>query len=467
VFRKPLLSAWTAWEKVTSSSKIGHFQLDSSRFREQGVPRNIKICFKKINGGGTLTITESIIRHLSMPVGRFGTPLWSGGFLTHRQHSAAETLVRLDLIARRTRQIAAAFAVLTLGWIMVDALTVPWPFWGQLALGRLVTSIAFAALAVARPDKNNIVAAYGTIGTLVAIPLVFYLFALGVLDNIEGNGESLLAITAYYYLPFIVIAGLAIFPLTALEGAILALPAVVVMTSAIVIWPELLGAQSALATLWRLLLTAGVSVVAAMSQLGFLLALSKQMTRDSLTGLLVRKVGTELLAHHFARAARHHLPLSLLFIDLDKFKRVNDEFGHKAGDEVLRSVATQLRQVLRQDDIAIRWGGEEFLVALVATDAKRAENVVRRFAAQGVGLRPDGDPLTASIGVAERQADGIADMQALVELADQRMYSAKESGGNRYLACGEAMTALPHPPSAPVKQEAWIGAGRTRPMVPS
>jgi diguanylate cyclase (GGDEF)-like protein len=414
-----------------------------------------------------LTIIESITRHLPIPVGRFGMPLWSGGLLTHRHHAPAETLARLDLITLRARQIAAAFAVLTLGWIMVDALTVAWPFWGQLALGRLVTSLAFAALAVARPARNNIAAAYGAIGALIAIPLVFYFLAIGILDNSEGNGESLLAITAYYYLPFIVIAGLAIFPLTALESALLAAPGVVVMASAIVIWPDLLGAQSALATLWRLLLTAGVSVAAAMSQLGFLLALSQQMTRDPLTGLLVRKVGVELLAHHFARAARHHLPLSLLFIDLDKFKRVNDEFGHKAGDEALRSVAIQLRQVLRQEDIAIRWGGEEFLVALVATDAKRAEGIVRRFAAQGVGLRPDGAPLTASIGIAEREADGIADVQALVELADQRMYSAKESGGNRCLACGEAMTTFPHPPPAPVKQKAWIGKGRIRPMVPA
>jgi diguanylate cyclase (GGDEF)-like protein len=185
--------------------------------------------------------------------------------------------------------------------------------------------------------------------------------------------------------------------------------------------------------LWRLFLMAGIAMLAGMSQLRFLLRLTDQATRDGLTGLLVRGTGEEILENQFAYAQRQKLPFAVIFIDIDRFKSVNDEFGHEAGDAVLREVAAQIGRAFRHQDIQIRWGGEEFVVGLPGANVANAEVAVLRLAKIGLGLRPDQRPVTASVGIAEWQADQLGSLNALVERADARMYEAKTSGRNRYV----------------------------------
>ncbi len=98
---------------------------------------------------------------------------------------------------------------------------------------------------------------------------------------------------------------------------------------------------------------------------------------DSLTGLYNRRALTEHLTRAAARARRHDEPLSVLMIDLDRFKQTNDAFGHEAGDQVLCTIADCMRDVLRGDDVYGRWGGDEFLVALPVTDEQGAETTAR------------------------------------------------------------------------------------------
>jgi diguanylate cyclase (GGDEF)-like protein len=124
-----------------------------------------------------------------------------------------------------------------------------------------------------------------------------------------------------------------------------------------------------------------------MSQLRFLLRLTAEAMRDGLTGLLTRRIGEELLDHQFAYAKRQDLPFALLFIDLDRFKSINDQFGHKAGDDVLSNTGRMFTQIFRRQDVVIRWGGEEFVIGLPGTDAAGAEIIVRRLAALGLGQR--------------------------------------------------------------------------------
>jgi len=184
---------------------------------------------------------------------------------------------------------------------------------------------------------------------------------------------------------------------------------IIAMAAAVAIWPNSLGKQSALMTLWRLTLIVAISSLGGLSQLRFLMRLTEQATRDGLTGLLARKVGEELLENQFAHATRHDLPLSVLFLDIDNFKAVNDRFGHEAGDKVLRGVADALRQAFRHEDSLVRWGGEEFVVALPGTSAEDAEVAVRRLADLGIGNRPDDSPITASMGIAERRVDAVVE----------------------------------------------------------
>lgn len=150
---------------------------------------------------------------------------------------------------------------------------------------------------------------------------------------------------------------------------------------------------------------------------------------DSLTGLYNRRALTEQLTRASARARRHNEPLSVLMIDLDRFKQTNDTFGHEAGDQVLCRIADCMRDVLRVDDVYGRWGGDEFLVALpVTNDAGARVSADRLRQAAGavdlatIGL-PAGVPLT--IGVATGVQTGPIE---LIRQADLALYRAKAAG---------------------------------------
>jgi len=157
-------------------------------------------------------------------------------------------------------------------------------------------------------------------------------------------------------------------------------------------------------------------------------------TTDALTALLNRRAFIEAVERERARSDRHAYPLSLLLLDVDHFKRVNDEYGHIAGDIVLQGVARVLESVARRSDFVARWGGEEFVVALPQTGeagARVAGERVRRALAATTHKFPDGGTLqvTASIGVASSEAPWSVD--ALVAAADEAMYAAKARGRNR------------------------------------
>ena len=101
---------------------------------------------------------------------------------------------------------------------------------------------------------------------------------------------------------------------------------------------------------------------------------------------------------------------------------------------MLRCAARRLVTTLRASDSLLRWGGEEFLLIMPDTDMQQAHLALERIVGQGLGLRPDGAPLTASIGLAERRCDQVDDYRDLLELADKRMYYAKTGGRNRLCA---------------------------------
>ena len=184
---------------------------------------------------------------------------------------------------------------------------------------------------------------------------------------------------------------------------------------------------------WLLDLIAAVAAVAAATQLRMLRALVGQAVRDPLTECLRRHGGSELLEQQFRYAARHGTPLTVLFADIDRFKHVNDRHGHEAGDRVLVGVAQALRKALRQSDVLVRWGGEEFVALLPRADASAARALIERLRTQGFGATPDGEPVTLSIGIASHPEDGAASATDLVALADQRMYAAKHAGRDAYV----------------------------------
>jgi two-component system cell cycle response regulator len=159
---------------------------------------------------------------------------------------------------------------------------------------------------------------------------------------------------------------------------------------------------------------------------------------DVLTGLYNRRHGSERLAEIMSQCRRYQRLLSVVLLDIDHFKRVNDTLGHAAGDEVLRHVANDLRNTSRASDIVVRWGGEEFLFIFPETDLSQAATIVDRFRAQlasaPVELTSAGTAQALSIsgGIAELEEHDSP--ETLVERADQALYHAKEAGRNRLIA---------------------------------
>jgi diguanylate cyclase (GGDEF)-like protein len=165
-----------------------------------------------------------------------------------------------------------------------------------------------------------------------------------------------------------------------------------------------------------------------------------QATHDSLTGLWNRASVLETLDKELARAKREGHPLATLMVDVDHFKMVNDTHGHQAGDAVLREVAHRIRSAIRRYDTLGRYGGEEFLVVLPATDLAggmvQAERIRQTIAGERVAIGDKFVEVTCSAGVCARPASGAGDAPELIHGADEALYEAKRTGRNRVCANG-------------------------------
>ena len=162
--------------------------------------------------------------------------------------------------------------------------------------------------------------------------------------------------------------------------------------------------------------------------------ITEEGVRDSLTGCYNRRHAVERLSGELRRASRNGTTVSILMLDLDEFKRVNDECGHGGGDRVLAKVGSQLRQSLRSTDIACRYGGDEFLIVLPETAGPAAEHVARGLQRALSALTfESGDtigPITVSIGVAASAGD--LGPEAMIEKADRFLFTAKRAGRNQF-----------------------------------
>lgn len=162
--------------------------------------------------------------------------------------------------------------------------------------------------------------------------------------------------------------------------------------------------------------------------------LKKISITDELTGLLNRRYFQERISEEIERSRRHHLPLSLIMLDMDNFKSINDTYGHVVGDEVLKVAGRCLRNSIRTIDVAVRYGGEEFTVILPQTTKEEAKVIADRICHEINKLdfpfeHPD-IPFTASIGLATLPEDADS-IDELIRNADVALYQAKTEGKNR------------------------------------
>lgn len=162
--------------------------------------------------------------------------------------------------------------------------------------------------------------------------------------------------------------------------------------------------------------------------------LRDQAQTDPLTGIANRRRFFETASNEFLLSRRHNRPLSLLMVDCDHFKNINDTYGHETGDTVLVAVAKAMQQTVRTTDLVARAGGEEFMVLLPETSLQSALMVAEQIRAAIATLPFESSigsfSVTASIGVASYTAD-IGDFATLAKIADTLMYAAKQKGRNR------------------------------------
>ncbi len=164
-------------------------------------------------------------------------------------------------------------------------------------------------------------------------------------------------------------------------------------------------------------------------------ALEREASRDSLTDLWNRRSILDLLRREMARSGREGRPIAAIMIDIDHFKKINDQIGHLAGDEVLREVTRRIGSTLRSSDVLGRIGGEEFLIILYPSDEKTAGDVMERArracAATEISIDAGAFEVTVSQGAAVAENLEDVDLSTILKAADQALYRAKNNGRNR------------------------------------
>lgn len=360
-----------------------------------------------------------------------------GWLLWARNHMSLLEKRRTVMIVSRVRLVAGLFTLLTPLWIIVDISAFPREVWVPLVIARVAATVAFCLVLVVAQHTRSMKDAYWSLALLMAVPTLFFTFSYQHMSHFELHGLQAAFSTGYAFLPFVMLAGLSIFPLTLVEALCFISPLLGMQLVSSYLRLPVLDWPTFAASFWLMMLIAGVSTLAGLSQLAFIIVLVREAIRDGMTGCFSRQSGEELMELQFLLSARSGNPLTAVFLDLDHFKQVNDKFGHDAGDKVLITATELIKGHLRMGDMLTRWGGEEFILIMPNTTAPMACKALQRFREAGFGTRPDGSPITASIGVAERVRDGTSDWRQLVELADQRMYAAKQAGRDRIVGCDE------------------------------
>jgi two-component system, cell cycle response regulator len=163
--------------------------------------------------------------------------------------------------------------------------------------------------------------------------------------------------------------------------------------------------------------------------------MSESALRDGLTRAFNKRYFTDRIESEFQYAIRHRTPLSLIFLDIDHFKKINDQHGHQAGDHVLAQLSTLVMSMLGEEETFARYGGEEFAVVARGLELEAASELSERLRA-AVEAHPfefqsTSLPVTISVGVARAPGAGLGSSGDLVARADEAMYAAKRSGRNR------------------------------------
>ncbi|TNE41315.1 MAG: GGDEF domain-containing protein [Alphaproteobacteria bacterium] len=350
--------------------------------------------------------------------------------ISNDAHSSLLQRRRARVILSRVRLLALiAFLAFPLGFGL-DYATFSLETYITLGICRGLIALLCLILFLGILNGETMRDAHRALGIFFAILLTFQALYQPILDVADLTAIKGIATAGYVLFPFVIAACIAVFPLTVKEAFLTLTLFFIVQMLILILLPEQADPHQRLGILLCLVLIGVLSSFASICQLLYMSLLIDQASIDTLTQCYSRNSGEEIIDVQFKIAKREKSPLSIVFIDLDNFKAVNDRYGHEAGDRVLATAAQHIRRNGRGSDVLIRWGGEEFVALLPNTNLEGALKSVRRLRNIGLGKRPDGSYMTASYGIAEMQLAGAASWNRLVDLADDQMYIAKSKGGN-------------------------------------
>ncbi len=346
-----------------------------------------------------------------------------------RHHSEDFRETRGEFIRIRLRFIALFFAFAVPLWIPVDYFTISPAHFTDMAIARGALGVALLLLGLMTFSKLSYTGIGILLGLVMLFPGGFYIASMLILHSGVAETPSV----GYAYMPLLSVGLLGLFPLTLLCGTI-----IIALMLIIALVPELwLGDLVSLETfnmLWLFTMFSGVSLWIQSGQLLMLLKLYRESTRDPLTHLINRRVLMKRLAAEQAYNASVGRPFSVLMFDLDRFKRINDTYGHFTGDQVLKTAARVLEQQLRRTDIIARFGGEEFVAILPGLRGEEAVSVAERIrqACQDTTVTaPTGDEIRLSTSVGVTEYESGEEAEAMLTRVDDSLYRAKELGRNR------------------------------------
>ncbi|MCW8885181.1 MAG: GGDEF domain-containing protein [Motiliproteus sp.] len=351
-----------------------------------------------------------------------------GDVFTAKSHSTDFREARAEYIVKRLRFMLLFFILAVPAWIPIDYLTLETLEFKSIASARVivtVTLLAILILSLAKPKHRSS-------NTLLALtfitPCAFYLFSMMILrPDPEVN-----PLAGYSAMPYLMTALLGLYPVT-LVFAFLMLSLIIASFTGFELWAGTLIDRNTLSTLWVLFMLCGIVVWVQTGQLLMLLKLYRESSCDPLTGLINRRVLMKSLTHQAEKSAKFGTTFTLLMLDLDRFKRINDTYGHLSGDRVLKKCAEVLLSNLRKNDIVARYGGEEFLVVLpdikLDQGLETAERIRRSIEAAWVNDSEDNAiVMTTSIGAIE--FDRHESIEHACNRVDELLYLAKEKGRN-------------------------------------
>lgn len=356
--------------------------------------------------------------------------------LNNRYHSRDFNYARSEYLRTRLLVVGLVFTLLAPLWLLVDYLLLPVELLSEIALGRLGLMVTLlGVLYIAWKNQNKLNRLRNALAVLLLAPGIFYGYLVMMF------GDQLSSLVGYSFIPLLLIAFLSVFPLTLVESFGIGLLIFAIQLIALSMTGQLSTAYG-WQDLWLLGTLLAISLWANHSQVSALLRLYRQASMDSLTGLLNRGILMKQLEElcrqrdELVKDKETPNPITLLMFDLDRFKKVNDTYGHSVGDQALQVFAQILRSELRKNDLVARYGGEEFMAALPGTPKQDSLDVaerIRKQCEQAFVLAHDGEKVTFTTSIGITQIRNDESLEDALQRVDSRLYMAKHQGRNRYI----------------------------------